>query len=59
MIREITLLVLLSSGEVEQTKYDREWPCVTAAAVQNRKGLQAWCLIQTPDEVGKLEKYQD
>lgn len=57
MIREITLLVLLSSGEVEQTRYDREWPCVKAAAVQNRKGLQAWCLIQTPEEQGPSEKY--
>ena len=57
MTHEIILLVLLSTGEVEQTTFDKEWPCVQKALEHNERGEQAWCLIETPEEIGKLEKY--
>ena len=59
MTREIILLVLLSTGEVEQTHFDEEWPCVQKAAEYNDKGERAYCLIETPETVGPIEIYPD
>lgn len=59
MTREIILLVLLSTGEVEQTQFNEEWPCVQKALEHNERGQQAWCIIETPDEVGILIDYPD
>lgn len=58
MTRQIVLLVLLSTGEVEQTSFAEEWPCLQAAREHNERGEQAWCVIQMPDDIrAKLEKY--
>jgi len=55
----ITLLVLLSSGEVQETPFDTEWPCIQQAAKLSEQGQQAYCVITTPDELVNLEKYPD
>jgi hypothetical protein len=55
----ITLLVLLASGEVQETPYQKEWPCVQAAAKIAKQGKQAYCVITTPDQLQVLEKYPD
>ena len=59
MIREITLIVLLASGETKETSFDTEYPCVKAALVESQKGHQAWCLIETPEIIGTSEIYPD
>lgn len=55
----ITLLVLLASGEVQETPYSKEWPCVQAAAKLSEEGKQAYCVITTPDNQVNLEKYPE
>lgn len=57
MTREIVLLVLLSTGEIQETTFQWEWPCVQAAAAHNERGEQAWCVIEMPEERVPLEKY--
>ena len=59
MTREIVLLVLLSTGEVEQTSFAEEWPCVQQARERSERGDQAWCVIETQDDIGKLIEYPD
>lgn len=59
MIREITLLVLLSTGEAQETPFQKEYDCVKAALVESQKGNQAWCLIETPEVIGTSEIYPD
>jgi hypothetical protein len=55
----ISLLILLASGEVQETHYTKEWPCITAAAKLAKQGKQAYCVITTPDQLQVLEKYPD
>ena len=59
MTREIILLIMLSTGEVEQTSFAEEWPCVQKARERSERGEQAWCVIETPDEIGLLIEYPD
>jgi hypothetical protein len=53
----ISLLILLSSGEVQETHFKTEWRCITAAAKLAKQGKQAYCVITTPDQLQVLEKY--
>jgi hypothetical protein len=58
-MKNIILLIMLSSGEVQETPYTKEWPCITEAAKLSKQGRQAYCVITTPDQLQVLEKYPD
>jgi hypothetical protein len=62
-VKDIILLVLLTSGEVQETHYpdniDAEWVCVQEAVKAEKNGNQAYCIIPAPDEVGLLDEYPD
>ena len=62
-MKDIILLVVLTSGEIQETHYpdtfDAEWVCVQEAAKAEKNGNMAYCIIPAPSEVGLLEEYPD